>query len=97
MKEEICKECYRRVRLILQSELDSCNRVKAINSITAPDVTYSFGIMNWNRTGVAGIDVKIRKLLTKFRMYHPKSDVDRLYLPRTDGGLGLNKVEMKLR
>ena len=97
MKEEICKEYYRRVRLILQSELNSSNRVKAIKSIAAPVVTYSFGIINWNKTDVARIDAKIRKLLTKFCMYHPKSDVDKLYLPRTDGGLGLNKLEMKLR
>ena len=27
-------------------------------------------------------------------MHHPKSDVDRLYLPRTDGGRGLNQLEM---
>ena len=97
MKEEICKECYRRVRLILQSELNSSNRVKAINSIAVPVVTYSFGIINWSETDVARIDAKIRKLLTKFRIYLPKSDVDRLYLPRTDGGLGLNKPEMRLR
>ena len=43
---------------------------------------------------MAGIDAKIRKQLTKFRMHHPKSDVDRLYLPRTDGGCGLNQLEM---
>ena len=46
MKEKIRKECYRRVRLILQSELNSSNRVKAINSIAAPVVTYSLGITN---------------------------------------------------
>ena len=43
---------------------------------------------------MARIDVKVRKLLTKFRMHHPKSDVDRLYVVRIDGGRGLNQLEM---
>ena len=28
-----------------------------------------------------------------YKMRHPKSDVDRLYLPRTEGGRGLIQLE----
>ena len=31
--------------------------------------------------------------LTMYKMRHPKSDVDRLYLPRTEGGRGLIQLE----
>ena len=42
MKEKIRKECYRRVRAILKTELNSANRIQAINAFAIPAVTYSF-------------------------------------------------------
>jgi hypothetical protein len=32
------------------------------------------------------LDTKTRKMLTMEKMNHPKADVDRLYLPRVEGG-----------
>ena len=80
MREEIRKECFRRVRAILRSELNARNRIDAINSLALPVVTYSFTIINWSLTEIKKADTKIRKLLTMHRMHHPKSDVNRLYL-----------------
>ena len=39
------------------------------------------------------IDTKTRKLFTVYGKLHPKSDVDRLYIPRKDGGRGLVAIE----
>ena len=39
------------------------------------------------------MDANIRKLLTFGRMHHPKADVDRLYVPRNEGGRGLTQLE----
>ena len=75
-----------RVRSILRKELNARNRIDAINSLPPPVVTYSFTIINWSLTEIKKIYTKIRKLLTKHRMHHPKSDVNRLYLPRKEGG-----------
>ena len=36
MKETIRKECYRRVRAILKTELNSANRIEAINTLVIP-------------------------------------------------------------
>ena len=47
MREKIRKECFRRVRSILRSELNARNRIDAINSLALPVVTYSFTIINW--------------------------------------------------
>ena len=33
-------------------------------------------------------------MLTTSKMHHPKSEVDRLYLPRTSGGRGLVQLEL---
>ena len=88
MKEKIRKECYRRVRAILKTELNSANRTEAINTLAIPVVTYSFNIINWTISDTKNIDVKIRKLMTCNRMHHPKADVDRLHIPRKEGGGG---------
>ena len=42
---------------------------------------------------MVGIDWKTRKLFTIYWGLHPKSDVDRLHIPREDGGIGLIAIE----
>jgi len=93
MKEKIRKEYYRRIRLVIKSELNSANKMKAINSLATPVVTYSYNIINWNMSEIKRLDSKTRKLLTMERMHHPKADVDRIYLPRSEGGRGLIQLE----
>ncbi|KXJ16764.1 uncharacterized protein LOC110235072 [Exaiptasia diaphana] len=93
MKEKIRKEYYRRIRLLLKSELNATNRINAINTLAVPVVSYSFNIINWKLEDLRRLDRKTRKLLTTAKMHHPKADVDRLYLPRTSGGRGLIQIE----
>ena len=38
-------------------------------------------------------DQKTRKLLTIHGQHHPEADVDRLYVPRKQGGRGLMQLE----
>ena len=97
MKEKIRKECIRRVRSILKTELNSKNKLTAINTLAIPVVTYSFNVINWNLSELKKIDTKIRKQLTCNRMHHPKSDVDRLYVPRSKGGRGMIQLELSYK
>lgn len=46
MKEKVRKEYYRRVRLVLKSELNATNRFEAVDTLAVPVVTYSFNIIN---------------------------------------------------
>ena len=46
---------------------------------------------------MAKLDTKVRKFLTMYKMHHPKSDVDRLYLPRMEGGRGLIQLELSYK
>ena len=39
------------------------------------------------------LDRKTRKLLTLQRMHHPKADMDRMYLLRSEGGRGLIQLQ----
>ena len=97
MKEKIRKECIRRVRLIMKTELNSKNRITAINTLAIPVVTYSFSIINWNLSDLKKLDAKIRKQFTCHRLHHPKSDVDRLYVQRKAGGRGMIQLELSYK
>jgi len=74
------------IRMVLKSEVNSANKLEAINTSALLVVTYSFNTINWTLQELAKLDTKTRKFLTMYKMHHPKSDVDRLYLPRTKGG-----------
>ena len=58
MKEKVRKEYYRRVRLVLKSELNAANRFQAINTLAVPVVTYSFNIINWKISEIKRLDTK---------------------------------------
>ena len=94
MKETIKKEYCRRVRMILKTQLNSGNKIMAINSLAVPVVTYSFAIIDWTSAELKRFDTKTRKLLTCNKAHHPKADVDRMYIKRSEGGRGLLQIEM---
>jgi DNA-directed RNA polymerase subunit L len=54
---------------------------------------YSFGIINWRIEDIKKIHRKPRKILTMYKVHHPKADKDRLYVKRKEGGRGLVQVE----
>ncbi len=93
MKEKVRKEYYRRIRLILKTELNAKNKIIGINTLAVPVISYSYNILNWTLSELAKLDRKTRKIMTAFRTHHPKSDVERLYLPRIQGGRGLMQLE----
>lgn len=97
MKEKIQKEYYKRVRLVLKSELNASNRAEATYIMAVPVVTYSFNFTNWKLSEIKKLDTKTRKLLTMGKMHHPRSDIDRLYLPRARGRRGLTHVELSYK
>jgi len=47
---------------------------------------YSIGIISWRNEEIKKIDRKTRKMLTMFKMHHPKAHIDRLYVKRKEGG-----------
>jgi hypothetical protein len=83
----------RRLRLILGTELSGKNKIQATGSLAVPVLRYNFGIVNWHQEELQKLDRKTRKLLTIYGQHHPKADVDRLYVPRKQGGGGLMQLE----
>ena len=93
MKETVTKEYKRRVRKILETKLNGGNLVKAINTWAIPLLRYSAAFLDWRKSELQDLDRKTRKLLTMHNGLHPKSNVDRIYIPREEGGRGLISVE----
>ena len=58
---------------------------------------YGAGILQWKESEMKDVDSKSRKTMTKYGALHPKSDVDRLYIKRKEGGTGLMSVELCVR
>ena len=88
------KEQYkRRLRLILRSKLHGRNQIQAINTYAIPVLTYPAGIIKFTQEEKRTMDTMTRKQMTIHGSLHPRADVDRLYLPRKEGGRGLLSVE----
>ena len=91
--KEIKKEYITRLKAILKSKLNFRNTVKAINTWAVPVIRYSTGIVDWKNPELRNMDRKTTKVLNIYQALHPRSNVDRLYLPRSDGWKGLLSLE----
>ena len=81
-------------RNILQgiSKLNCGNLVREVNTWAVSPLRYSASFVSWRKSELQAIDRKTRKLSTIYGALHPKSDRDRLYIPRKEGG-GLIFIE----
>ena len=93
MKLNVSKEYIRRIRKVLKSKLNGANLVYAVNTWTISLIRYSAVFVGWRKSELQAIDRKTRKLFTIYGALHPKSDVDRLYIPRKEGGRDLISIE----
>ena len=93
MKLNVSKEYIRRLRKVLKSKLNSGNLVRGVNTWAVSLLRYSAAFVSWRKSELEAIDRKTRKLFTIYGALHPKSDVDRLYIPRKEGGRGLISIK----
>ena len=93
IKDKIRKEYLRRTRKLLATKVSSRNLIKRINTWVVPLVRYSGPFLKWTRDELKQMDQRTRKLMTMHKALHPRDDVDRLYVPRKEGGRGLTRIE----
>ena len=67
--------------------------VSAVNTWAVSLLRYSAAFISWRKCELQAIDMKIRKLLSIHGGLHPKSDFDRLYIPRKNGRRGLIAIQ----
>ena len=87
------RKYIRRIRKVLKSKLNSGNLVHGVNTWAVSLVRYSAAFVSWRKRELQAVVRKTRKLFTIYGALHPKSDVDRLYIPRKEGGRGLISIE----
>ena len=66
----------------MKSKLNCGNLVHEVNTWAVSLLRYSAAFASWRKSELQAIDRKTRKLFTIYGALHPKSDVDRLYIPR---------------
>ena len=92
MKLNVSKEYIRKLRKVLKSKLNGGNLVRGVNAWAVSLLRYSAAFVSWRKSELQALDRKTRKLFTIYGALNPKSDVDRLYIPRK-GGRGLTSIE----
>ena len=93
MKDKIQKEYLRRTRKLLETKIFWRNLIKGTNTWAVPLVRYLGPFLKWTRDELRQMDQGTRKLITMHKALHPRGDVDRLYVPRKEGGRGLACIE----
>ena len=93
MKLNVSKGNTWRLRKVLKSKLNGGNLVRGVNSWTVSLLSYSAAFVSLRKSELQTIDKKTRKLFTIYEALHPKSDVDRLYITRKEGGRRLISTE----
>ena len=93
MKLNVLREYIRRLIKVLKSKLNGGTLVREVNTWAVSLLKYSAAFVSWGKSELQAIDRKTRKLFTIYGALHPKSDVDRLYIPTKEGGRGLISIE----
>ena len=76
------------MRTIWSSELSAYNKHLADNTFVLLVLT---PILDCTIREIQNLDISTRKILNMTENFHRTSDIDRLYLPRRNGGRGLKK------
>ena len=92
MKKKVKKEYFRRLKLLLKSQLYAGNLIAGINAWAIGIVRYTAGVLDWGKVELKKVDEDTRRMMTMHGAFHRNSSVGRLYLKRKDGGRGLISV-----
>ena len=93
MKLNVSKEYIRRTRKVLKLKLNGWNLVHGVNTWAISLLRYLAAFVSWRTSELQAIDRKTGKFFSIYGALCPKVDVDRLYIPRREGGTGLISIE----
>lgn len=93
VKEKLSALYLEKMKKIWNSHLNAINKCKATNILAIPIISHTFGSIRWTVNEILALDRKTRKTISKARSLHPNASIERLYLPRHQGGRGLTRIE----
>ena len=77
----------------METNLNSGYIFQAINTWAVSVVRYSAAFLGWSRLQLEETDRRTRELLTMHNRFHPQSNVNRLFLSRSEGSRELIGVQ----
>ena len=83
--------------MILKTDLNFKTRITEIIKLAIPVINYGFAKNDWNLNEVKRLAIKVGKMMTTYNIQHPKTDIYRLYLPRSNEGRGLIQLELSYK
>ncbi len=83
----------KRVRSIWRTRLPGPKQAELMGSWAMGVLKYHFIFTEWSVVELRAVDRLTRKILIEHQAHHPKASVARLYLPRRQGGRGLQSLE----
>lgn len=78
---------------MLTSDLGSRQKITAIGTLATPVLEYSFGIIKGRLEKIRELARKTVKLFNMHGGFHPRAELDRLYVPPKNSGRGLRQME----
>src|SRR5678815_204539 len=93
MKEKLKKEYEKRLKLILKSELKCKFKIEAVRTLAVPVLSYGFGLIDWFQEDLNKLDIKTRKMLHAHKVTYKNQCLARMYVPRDQGGMGLQEID----
>ena len=62
------------------------------SSFATPIITPTIGIIDWTIGDIKQLDINTRKIFSMTGNLHPSSDIDYIYVSRSDGGRGIKDI-----
>ena len=90
--ERIKTELDNRLGLLIKTELNDRNLMKAINSKVIPVAAYPMNVCRFSKEELLELDQIIKRQLRRNNMLGRQSSDERLYLKREEGGRGLKSL-----
>ncbi len=92
IRERLKKDFGRRMNGIWGSELNGLNKVKATNSWAVSIFRYFFACLKWTHRELIKLDRDTRRFMRKHRCHQYGASVQRVHLPRSEGGRGVSSL-----
>ena len=74
---------------MLGSHLNGKNAAEASNMLCASLLRYSYPVLRWTQSELPKLERMVRKIMRKYQCHYYNSAIERVNLPRSQGGRGL--------
>ena len=90
--ERVKNEVKKRTKMLVETELNDANLIRAINEKVIPVASYPMNVCQFSKGELMELDQVVKRELRSRHMLERQGSDERLYLKREDGGRGLKSM-----